>query len=362
MTYYWLLLIYILLVSLAYQKNKKDTISPIILCIIPFFLFFAFRVGFTPDYYNYENLFEKYHPQRFLDDSKAQELGFQWLCIIMPSYRSILVLFTSLYCLCIYIVACYCIEKKYLWFVWVILFCYPPFILGNMSGMRSGFVTCFFFLALCIKLINKSMIGLFLAVLLMAVVYLIHKSAIVLIPLLFLTSKSFNEKVIYLIYLFAASFVFVSMFFPNFLNNVGLLLTSALFEDWSYEEYFAEELVSAFSLISILRYVILLYLLYTTISQTQREKDPLKNLFLKQTVAFYLLVLAPGTIGLIARFYYYFAFPCVIGSVVTVNNLQKEKRILYISCVMLYAFWQLYYFYRKGSIYHYLDYHNILFQ
>ena len=362
MTYYWLLLLYILLVSVAYKNYKKETMAPIILCIIPFFLFFAFRVGFTPDYYNYENLFEKYHGQSFLDDTAAHELGFQWLCIIMPSYRSILVLFTSLYCLCIYTTARFITDKKYLWFAWIILFCYTPFILGNMSGMRSGFVTCFFFLALCIKIKQRSMFGLLFALLLMVVAYLIHKSVIVLVPLLFVTSKAFGKKVIYLIYFLAVSFVFVSMFFPNTLNNIGLLLTSALFKDWSYEEYFSGELESAFSMFSILRYVILIYLLYVTISQTQREKDQLKNLFLKQTVVFYLLVLAPGTIGLISRFYYYFAFPCVIGSVVTINNLQKWKRILYISCVILYAFWQLYYFYRKGSIYHYLDYHNILLQ
>lgn len=362
MTYYWLLLIIILLISVGTKTSEKKKDSALIPCIALFFIFFAFRVGFTPDYYNYDALFDKYHLRSFLDDNAAQEIGFQWLCQIMPTYRSIVVLFSFLYCICLYITLKYGVEKKYWWFSWFLLFCYPSFVLGNMSGMRSGIVTCFFFLALYIKLKVPGAKGLAVALSLMIMAFMMHRSAAVITPLLLIPSTRFNKKILYIIYTIAALFIIISLFFPNILNQLALFLTVYFFKDYNYANDFGKDVDTGIGISSIIKTAVVVYLLYTTLACEQTEKDKKNTLFLKMTALYYVLILAPANIGLISRFYYYFAFPCMIGSVVAIKSLQKDKRRLYIACAILFAFWQIYYFYRRHSIYHYMEYHNILFQ
>ncbi len=358
MTYYWLLFILILIINEAGAKRRNVALA---WCIFLFFLFFAFRIGFTPDYYNYLDLFDRYHGTSYLNEYAAQEIGFQWMCQIFPSYRSIVILFTAFYCICLYIAFRWCSEKQFWWFAWIVLFCYTSFVLGNMSGMRSGFVTCFFFLALYIKTKISGIKGMIIAVALMAAAFMLHRSAIVLVPLLFISSNPIKKWVLYLIYAVAGVFIVVSVIFPNLLNDFALYMTLTMFDDFNYAEDFEGDVQTGLGVFSLIKTLILVYLLYTTLSYVQKEKDPQNNMFLKMTAAYYLLVLAPSNIGLISRFYYYFAFPCIIGTSITAKKMDKNNRYIYIACVLMYAVWQLYYFYRKGSLHHYLEYDSILF-
>ena len=344
------------------SANSANCNERLLLSLLLFFAFFAFRVGFTPDYYNYEMLFEKYHPQTFLDDRAAQEMGFQFLCQILPSFRMLIIAFTGLYCICLYVAMKHFVGFKYYWLVWFILFCYPPFVLGNMSGLRSGIVTCLFFLSVLVRYKYGFIKGIALALGIMAIAYSIHRSAALLVPLLFLTSKPLNKYVIYGVYAIAAVFIFISILFPNILNDVGYYLTVTWFGDFNYENQFSSELSNEVGLFSIIKSLILVYLLYTTLRLSQKEPDRLNNIILKLTAFFYLLTLAPSSIGLIVRFYYYFAFLCIIGSAIVVKQAKKEERIYYIACIVLYAYWQLTYFYRGTTVVnHYAHYDTILF-
>ena len=356
MTYYWFLLLLILL--LCY--NSKGRTSVLILCITLFFVFFAFRVGFTPDYENYEDSFKFNHTLNSVDDRYQEEIGFQWLCMALPSYRVLLIVQTLFFCICIYYALKWYVSPRFWWGGFLILFFYEPFVLGNISGMRSCFVTCFFFFSILLKekLGTK---GIVMALFLMFLAFNFHKSAVILIPLLFIPSKPLNNWIKYIVYALALSFIIVSLLFPNELNTIGFALTEMYFSDTFYMDYFKDQLIAEFSLFSILKSVILCILLYITLDCTQKEQVPFKNLFIKYTAFYYLLVLAPPTLGLITRFYYYFAFPLIIGTYYVIKCVPSKAKV-YIGCMALYAFWQMYDLYHFDKVMKFYGfYDNILF-
>ena len=105
---------------------KKSTL---ILSLALLFLFVAFREGFTPDYYNYEDVFNLYHNNIETDDSYGDEIGFQMLCMILPSYRMLLVIHTLLYCVCAFVAIATFVPKDKYHIAFVAMFCIIPFLL-----------------------------------------------------------------------------------------------------------------------------------------------------------------------------------------------------------------------------------------
>lgn len=357
MNYYWILLLFILLLC---YKNKGRT-SVLILCLTLFFVFFAYRVGFTPDYLNYLDSFKINHIQTSVDENIQEEIGFQWLCMVLPSYRALLIVQTLFYCSCLYIALRWYISPRYWWLSFLTLFLYEPFVLGNISGMRSGYVTCFFFYAILLK--NEfAKKGLVASLFLMYLAFLFHKSAIILVPLLFIPNKPLNNSIKYIVYVLALFFIIISLLYPNELNAIGIALTENYFSDTYYMTYFNEKLDAEYSLFSLLKSFILSVLLYITLECTQKEKSPHKNLFIKYTAFFYLLVLAPSSIGLITRFYYYFAFPVIIGTYYIIECVPFKKALVYMGCMGLYAFWQMYNLYHGEVVMQFFSkYDNLLF-
>lgn len=67
-----------------FDKERKGLYLAI--SIIAVFLFFAFRIGFTPDYDAYENWFDVIHNTFGIVDSDARiEQGFQYLLLLAPT-------------------------------------------------------------------------------------------------------------------------------------------------------------------------------------------------------------------------------------------------------------------------------------
>lgn len=357
MIYYWLLFfLSILLISLA--KGVKERKLSLFVVVILFFTFFAFRIGFTPDYYNYEGLFNKFHDTLFLDSDDRFEIGFQWICIILPSYRGLLITYTAFFCICLYITLRYFVEKRFWVLAISILFCYTPFVLGNMSGLRSGFVTCFFFIALFIRARYK-MRGIIVSLSIMIISYTFHKSSIVLFPLLLLPMQPLGNLTKKVMYILAAAFIVMSLFFGEKLNQFALTMSDQIFAN-QYDTYFDEKFVNQFSFFSLIAKGVEATLLYITIGCAQKEKNMTANLFVKITAVFYLFVIAPG-IGLTARFYYYFAFPCIIGTSYLIGSLDKMTRKVYLLCFFFLILWQLYFFYKSPAIVFFMEYENLLF-
>ena len=358
MTYYWTVFLIILICcSFVNQKNNKLVLF---FCVFLVFAFIGFRIGFTPDYYNYEDAFEQFHFNNYVDERFHEEIGFQWLCQILPSYRSLLVLFSLFYCSCLYI-ALSNIPYKYWYIAFFIVFCYQPFLIGNMSGMRSGFVTCFFFLAILAKK-YYGLKGTIIGVALILLSAFLHKAALVLIPLMLIPTKPFGKAMMYILYILAGVFIVLGKIYPDLFNQLGLLATTLFFSDTAYEDYFKGEIESAFSLFSIMKTVVLAILFYVTLSESRNAKNEKVCVYLNYTAFFYVLVLAPAAVGMITRFYYHFVFPCIIASCFVIDNTNKDTKTLYKVCIFIYAFWQMYNLYTHSSILPYLKrYDSILF-
>lgn len=357
MIYYWILFFVILFVTFA---GKGEKIS-LFISVLLFFLFFAFRIGFTPDYYNYEQYFYQFHDSPFIDSDNRVEIGFQWLCIVLPSYRALLIVYTALYSVCIYLAMQNYIHRRYWVLAFVMLFCYTPFVLGNMSGLRSGFVTCLFFIAIALKARYNKIVGISLSIGVMCVAYLFHKSSIVLFPLLLIPKSPLSDKYRNMLDFFIAFFVIVVFLFADRWNQVALSISDQMFEDNSYSVYFENNKDYNYNVVLIVKDVVVITLLYITLRFIKEEKCLEKNLFLKYTAVFYLIYLLPGSIGLIARFYYYFAFPCIVGTFYLIGGADKRIRQIYLSCVFIVILWMLFFFYRSAAIDFFMEYDTVLF-
>lgn len=355
MTLYWLLVLTILFL-LAVTDGKKGRKGILYIIIGLFFVFFAFRVGFTPDYFNYEEYFNRYHSSTVNDNSV--EIGFQWLCRVLPSYRVLIILYTALFSVCMYIAVQYYIKGRFWVLAFLILFCHTPFILGNMSGVRSGIVTCLFFISLLLKAKFQAKFFI-LSLAIMASACMFHRSAIVLMPLLFLPKHPLGNNFKVFFYLLAVIFIIVCLFFGDQLNQITFMITSHVFED-RYEMYSDNYSLTRVNVYLYLKEIIVAVLLFVTLNFTQTEQNVLKNLFIKVTAVSYLFLLAPQGIGLIARFQYYFAFPCIMGISYILMEADKKIRSLYIICLLFLALWELYTLF-SGSIGFYTKYQSILF-
>lgn len=363
MGYYWTLCLIMLLICYASGYNKRKGYGGLLIAIFLLFVFYAFREGFTADYYNYEDVYNWFHGYGLanIEENRDIEMGFQFICAVLPSYRLLIILFTFLFCACAFVAFKYYVDPKYWWFLIIILFCYSQFLNGNMSAMRSGIVTCLFFLSIIIK--HKNKISFILAVGILLLAFTVHKSALVLLPLLFIPARPLNKFTLYIIYCVAMVFIYASVFYAQEINAIAMLLSNNLFEE-AYLDFFEEDLKTGFSIITFIKLVIKAALLYLTLETTRKEEDSNKSIFIILTAVFYLIYLIPSGVGvgMITRFYTYFVFPCLIGTSYTIERLNNQKKIIYILCIVLCCIWQVYDFY-LGPTYkiHGMKYDSIFF-
>lgn len=221
------LFVYLLSLFLCYiipAHNQKDYLRKLIFVFIPLFLFGALREGFS-DLNTYEGIFEEIHRLSSFeyDENAHSEIGYQWLCYIMPSFRALLVFTATLMCTA-YIVFFYKnVPPKSLALGISMLF-----LTGNLSiyfvlsSMRNGiamslFILCFTFWQ------NRKIIP---AALVTLVAMTMHTSAIFSLPLAFIVGRSskFTKKELF-IWIGAIAFFLVSSttslinFIAPYINN-----------------------------------------------------------------------------------------------------------------------------------------------
>lgn len=147
--------VYLLTLFLCYvipANSQRGYLIKLIVVFIPLFLFGALREGFS-DQNTYEGIY--YEIQTLssfvFDETAHSEIGYQWLCYIMPSFRAMLVFTAALMCAA-YIVFFY----KNIPQGSLVLAISLLFLTGNLSiyfvlsSMRNGiamslFILCFSF-------------------------------------------------------------------------------------------------------------------------------------------------------------------------------------------------------------------------
>lgn len=357
--YITLLIVILILCNNGVRKGKEKTILWITVSLL--FVFIAFMENYTPDYNNYLELFDRYHGNQFVDSSFSIEIGFQWLCMVLPSHRMVIVVFALFYCICLYLSLFYFIPDNKWQTAYLLLFTIVPFLMGNISGIRSGFVTCFFLIAILFRN-NKSYIrGVALAVATIMVGTLFHKSALLLIPLLFMPTRPFKKGTVNFIYSIGIILVLFTLLFPNQLNKWISELLEVFFGESTYEHYLASDVVVRFSVFSIMRLAAVFYMLNIVMTDVNDEKKPLNNLFSKFTVVYLLLCIMPP-IPMLDRYQYYFAFPVIISMSNIFTKLPQQKKTVFILCLVVFIGHQLRMFITTSYfVQFYLHYDSILF-
>lgn len=145
LVYYTVFIITILLCGIIPAKTDKEYLRKLILVFLPLFLFGALRVDFGIDYTGYELDYYQFHTAGVPDHEAHSEVGYQWIEILMPSWRSLVSLTAFMLCLS-WITLCY----RYINGNRLILTVCLLFIAGNFTiftplvTMRNGMtITCF---------------------------------------------------------------------------------------------------------------------------------------------------------------------------------------------------------------------------
>lgn len=221
------LFVYLLTLFLCYiipAHSQRAYLKKLIIVFIPLFLFGALREQFS-DQNTYEGIYNEIHglSSFIFDETAHSEIGYQWLCYIMPSFRALLIFSAALMCVA-YIVFFYKnIPSQGLIVAITILF-----LSGNLSiyfvlsSMRNGiamslFVICFTFWQ------NRKIIPVAIVTL---VAMTMHTSVIFSLPLAYFVGRTsqLTKKELYIWVIVIVFFVFVSgtaliNYIAPFINN-----------------------------------------------------------------------------------------------------------------------------------------------
>ena len=154
--YYLLFFITLSLSILLDANSEKQWRWKLFFVFLPLFVYGAIRVDYGNDYSAYEELFNYIHSdQSFqLDSSLHAEVGYQFLNVIMPSFRCILVLNAFLLSLALGVFCYQVVPRRYLWLFIILLFLNPEKnIFGQLVALRNGLVVTSFLL--CFPLLYK---------------------------------------------------------------------------------------------------------------------------------------------------------------------------------------------------------------
>ena len=338
MKVYFLVFFLALMMSVVLPaKTDKQWRWKLFFTFLPLFLFAALRVNFGNDYSAYELFFdEAHHGSKFLnfvyEEKMRDEIGYQYLCYIMPSYRSMLVLNAFLLCLALAVFIYKNIPKKYLWLAILLVFLNAEKnIYGNLVGMRNGFVVTGFLLGSV--LIQQRRIVLF--ALLTALLSTIHTAALLFMPLAYIVGR--NTKITRVeILIWIGAIVVLLVFSVSGLMELAAPIISRYFD--RYETYLEDMTAHRGFLLTVasLALATLIFILYNKRKNAlTKDQNSLIRLGLLYVVSAFL-----GSLAVRANYFYDMFF---IGTVVVLfaNCKHDTKGILLATLAVLMSFYSL---------------------
>ena len=326
MIVYWILLI-LIIITLTFPVVKHTENTSTIKLIISFILIFiygAIRVDYGADYEGYKLSYEYMQDQIGLDPNHHIEIGFQIICKILPSYRSLIILLTSLVCCSYFFLFKDYIYPKYRMFSFILLFLLTHAFIGQLSGLRNAIPINL--LMLSIPLLKNRKLVLFFGLMLFASFF--HTSAPMILPFYFiLTPKPLSKGGAYIL-------MFAAVFYIVFSNIFMASLIYTIIGEW-FSRYllYMDGNVSQSSIISHLYFLMLLAFSAYALNQ---EKNGSKLIIIKLMICYFFINFTV-TIGLSERLFFYFAPFLVVGFSIVIENLKnKVVKMVYISLVFLY--------------------------
>lgn len=297
------------------SRTDKEWHWKLFVTFLPLFLFAALRVNFGNDYDNYEMFFNEFHQNSFIfDDTSRSEIGYQFLCYIMPSFRSMLVLNAFMLCLALAVFIDKNVPRAYFWLAIVLIFLNPEKnIYGNLVGMRNGFVVTGFLLGFV--LIQKRKLIAF--IILTFALSTIHTAALLFLPLAYVVgrNKVFSEREL-AIWIFVIVALLASS--ASGLINLATPIVESYFDRY---EYYLEMTTGhrgfLLTLSSIVLFALIIILVMDNRKVLTQEQNSLCRLGLVYVCSSFL-----GSLAIRANYFFDLFF---IGTVISLFSMKKKK-------------------------------------
>ncbi len=338
-------------------NSDKELKWKLVFVFLPLFIFGALRVDFGNDYENYVGYFEEFHGGNnfsFDEDSHA-EIGYQLLCYIMPSHRSIIVLNTFLLCLAFALFIYRNVPKQYIWMAILIIFLnVEKNIYGSMVGMRNGFAVITFLLGSVFIQERRWFLFALITVLSMS----FHTSAFFYLPIAYLigrrTEITKKEITIWMIVLA----VLGSM------SSVGLLnaVTPFLMSNFDRYELYITEFTGHKGIMMVITTLILFYLIFTLFYANRKVLTPRQNSLIRLGLL-YVASMFMGTISMRAGYFYNLFFAGTVATLLPLGLKQNNLSKILCCVAIVMSMYSMYLWMTSGHVAgnpYYTIYHSIL--
>lgn len=333
--------------------DRKAYLKKIIWCFLPIFIYGALRENFGIDYRAYKSTFEYLNGKPQLVDPDAhEEIGYQWLNVIMPSWRLLVMLVSTSVVVAFGFLYYKYVEPKMLMLALFFTMFYPSqsFFLSFVA-MRNGLAIAGTFL--CVPLIVKRKYGLLLPII--VGLSLLHTSALLFLPLAIVIGQNFDlsKKEIYIWVMAVFSLSILST--TDIFNLVMPIMSGDVFS--SYKSYYMKE-DDHNSLLNCSANAAIMYWIVAWAYRNRRRLTPSQNTIWRLSML-YLICPFLGVLGRTRMNFFYLPF-----YIITITYLMKDKwpsknqKTAFIGltvAVTLYSLWILV----NGKHYAYSHYESI---
>ena len=354
--YWFIAIITVLLHKCMPCRSNSGYLRNLIISFIPFFIYGAIRVDYGADYPAYEMFFDLFHGSTSFvpDEEHHAEIGYQFLCYVMPSFRSILIL-NSLLLSASFVVFIYKnVPSNYAWLAICLIFLMPEKnIFGSLVGIRNGLVVSSFVLAYTFVQQRKP---LHLAITAL-VLSTIHTSAIAYLPFAYLVARnsSITKKELYI-----WGTIGIVLMIASMSTLVNILLPIFRIIASRYEETLLDmQNGSRGTLNFVANYIMMIAFIYFGYKKNEELEPEQKSLL--RMAALYCIAGYLG--GISGRMTYYFAI-YYIGGIVLLFSYNKGKnkylRYVFLGFAVLIACYATFYVWMGAEWGNHGTYHSLI--
>lgn len=325
---YWSLFLIVMLIQFFPAKSQTQYSVRLFMSLLPLFLYGAFRVNFGLDYEAYETYFDEV--KSFGSEANDRmEIGYMYLNMFLPSFRSLLIIQSALLCVTYYYLFKWYVPFRYSWLGFLLLFLNGPLtIFFMLSGIRNGIAISI--LILSTRFIHQRKIIPF--AILTCLAYLFHNSVILIAPIAYfiangnvITNKSIKVWLIVMLILAITSSTIL-------LEYISVFIMTNFDRYTTYIEIAKEQEGGVGILIAI--FSIGASILFLSILK-DKQLTAKEMMLVKFTLLFFIsFLLGPLNI----RISQYFASFFVVGSLLIINKkAHKTLKHAYFALVFAYV-------------------------
>lgn len=336
-------------------ENEKQHKWKLFWMFLPLFVFAAIRVDFGNDYPVYEEFFDEVH--RYFDfklDSDVRlEMGFQWLNHLLPSYRALLVLNAFMLSLALGVFLYHNVPQKYLWLAVVLIFLNPEKnIYGSLVGIRNGLVVTSFLLGFV--LIQKRKLVLF--SLLIFLLYTIHRSVILFLPLAYFVGQNrpFSKKEIWIWGISVIVLLTMSM------SGLTEIISSIISNDYldRYETYL-EESNKHRGILMVASSLVLLFLMVLSFYRNRNQLSEQDNSLFRIGLL-YICTAFLGSLATRASYFYDMFFVATVVKVFSLKNNDTYVRVSLVGLAIIMSLYSMFVVWMGSPYWNHSVYHSLL--